>query len=351
MLVGLLLVAAGLAVAGNIGWFYLRQHVEGAALLHQEDKAISAARTLPTVPCPPFSNTSRSPQGVLDVKSIGMTAPVLGGDGATQLAVAVGHVPGSSWPGQPGTAILAAHDVTYFTDVDRLTTGSLIDFATPCRTYVYRVSGHQIVHTGTPIYSNPAQSELVLETCYPTNALFLTSQRFLVTASLVTARRTGVPTPRLETPVVPSVPAPPALAAQGLTLATNNTELGTLTLSGTPAPSWAQSMAPFNDEAAVLAEYFGAIRSAEQGQPGWWNALAKGVSITAAAPLAGATIDAYEVALGITLDATGTRLTGASLHGHLEVRTGPAPGEYTIEVAISDHHTQLTVSGWTMTAI
>ncbi len=351
LVAGIVLVVAGLVVAGNIGWFYLRQHVEGENLVHQEDRAIAGAHASRDASCAPLSDTSSGPQGLVEAKAIGMTAPVVGGDGATQLAVAVGHVPGSAWPGQRGTSILAAHDVTYFSDIDQLRQGSLVDFATPCASYVYQVSGHQVVDEGTPIYSNSAQSELVLETCYPTDALFLTDQRFLVTASLVATSTTGVPTPHLATPVTPTVPAPAALAAQGLTLATNDAELGTLALSGSPAPSWSQSMAPFDDESAVLADYFGAIRSAEQDQQGWWSALAPGVPMATAAPLSDATISGYGVALGVTLDAAGSTLTGASLQAHVYLATGPNPGEYILSAMLVDESGVLVITRWSMTPI
>lgn len=358
---GTALVLIGLVTAGNIGWFYFRSHVDGQSLVRRERTAIAraerrgpaarAASATSPVTCAAPSDTAKTPQGLLEASSIGMTAPVLGGDGDTQLSVAVGHVPTSAWPGQPGTTVLVAHDVTYFSDIGQLGAGAVVEYATPCATYLYQVSGHEVVKTGSPIYSNPTQPELVLETCYPPNALYLTDQRYLVTASLVSAAAIGVPTPHITAPITPSVPAPNALAAQGLTLATNDAPLGTLTLDGSPSASWEQSMAPYDDEAAALAEYFGAIRSVEQGQPAWWSDLAPAVPMTAAGPLAGARIEGYELALGVTLDAWGNTLTGATLSGHILVATGSRPGAYAITVTIAAHLTQLVVTGWAMTPI
>ncbi len=357
LVVGVVLVLVGLMIGGDIGWFYYRSHVDGARLEHQEQRMIAVARAhrpgggTPPTACAPYSDSATAPQGLVEAPSIGMTAPVVGGDGSPQLAVAVGHVPGSAWPGEPGTTVLAAHDVTYFSDIGQLVAGSLVEFATPCATYVYRVSGHQIVQTGSSIYSSATAQELVLETCYPENALYLTDKRYLVTANLVSRVPAGQPVPPIGPTVAPAVPAPPTLAAQGLTLATNDAELGTLTITGSPARSWEQSVAPYDDEAAALAEYFGAIRSAEQAEPQWWAALAPGVAIGAAAPLAGATISAYEVALDVTLDAAGSAFDGASLSGHVMVTGGTRPGEYAVQVTETVVDGALRVQGWTMTPL
>ena len=280
-----------------------------------------------------------------------MKAPVVGGDSNTTLDVAVGHVPASAWPGQPGTSVLVAHDVTYFSNIGNLANGAIIDYVTPCATYSYRVTGHQIVTQGSPIYSNPSESILVLETCYPVDALYFTDQRYLVTASYLWTSRIGAAVPTVTAAASPTVPAPAALASQGLTLATNDAPLGTLSIGGAPASSWRQSSGPFDDEAAVLADYFAAMHAAAQGQSTWWAALAPAVPVSAAAPLQDASISKYDRALDITLTAHGATLTGASLAADISVAGGPAPGAYTLSVTIADTEGTLIVTGWSMTKI
>ncbi len=195
--------------------------------------------------------------------SIGMNAPIVAGTDDPQLNVAVGHLTTSVWPGTGGTVVLAAHDVTYFSRINLLRPGQLIDFTTPCHTYIYRVTSYQVVATGSPIYSYSNRYELVLETCYPLNALFVSSQRYLVYAEQVAILPTGGRVPAsLPALPAPSVPAPPELASQGLTLTNNEAPLGVLHLVGRPSTMWQQSVAPLNDEAAILADYFAALRSA-----------------------------------------------------------------------------------------
>jgi len=86
---------------------------------------------------------------------------------------------------------------------------SEIDFVTPCQTFTYQVTGHQVVQKGSPVYSPSTESLLVLETCYPTNALFLTDQRYLVTAQLVSVRLNNKALPAVASPPEPNVPIPP----------------------------------------------------------------------------------------------------------------------------------------------
>ena len=324
----------------------------------EERAAITAARQVTRVPgaltdaaCSQVNESSTAPQGLLEATAIGMQAPVLAGVADAQLNVAVGHVSNSAWPGQPGTTILAAHDVTYFSEINQLQGGAEVDYVTPCVTYRYEVTGHQIISVGTPIYSTPGLPTLVLETCYPTDALFLTNQRFILEARLVSTLKRGQSPPIVAAPQVPVVPAPPALSAQGLTLVTNNAQLGVLNVAGSPTPAWQQSMAPFDDESAVLTAYFGAVRSAEQLQADWWSSLTQGVPPSSAGPLAGATIGGYATALDVTLTADGSALAGAALDAHIRVTGGPAPGEYALTVTLTNIYGTLFITGWNMAPI
>jgi len=354
--IGIAAVLAGLAIAADVGWFFYHSQQTGDSLLSAENAAIAAAGRIsrfdpvvPTAVCPPFINGGSQAQGVISASEIGMAAPVLAGDGDSQINVAVGHADGSSWPGQPGTTLFAAHDVTYFSHINQLAVHSEIDFVTPCQTFTYQVTGHQVVQKGSPVYSPSTESLLVLETCYPTNALFLTDQRYLVTAQLVSVRLNDKALPAVASPPEPNLPIPAALSAEGLTLATNDLPLGTLSLAGTPSTSWEQTMAPYDSEGDVLSEYFGALRSAEQGQGAWWVAMSPTVPISATDPLRGATITEYTARVNPSLSVAGNVLTGAELDSVVRVSGGTAPGLYNLQVSFNVAFGQLFVSQWTMT--
>jgi sortase A len=343
VVVAVLAIVGGIGIAVHIGAFYLRSKSTGAALtrqLHREARKVATGQAT----CAPLSDTATGPEALVVASSIGLNAPVEAGDSDAVLNVAVAHVPGSAWPSDPGTTLLAAHDVSYFSQIDRLTTGQTVEVTTPCATYVYSVSGHQIVPTGSPLYSSPSQNLLVLETCYPLNALFITSQRYLVTAVLQRTRLHGTPLPTAPPPLsAPSVPAPPVLAAQGLTLDDNEVQLGTLGLVGTPSASWQQSPQPLEDEAASLADYFAALRSAEQGQTSWWTDLSPAVPFSATEPLQSSRFS-YIGSLTPTLDVTGDIFTGAQIDVDVDIG-----GErYALHVSESVDADSLLITEWTL---
>jgi sortase A len=346
--VAVVAIVGGLAIGGQIAAFYLRSSTKGAALKIQYHHEATRIQTQ-HLSCPALSDAATGPEGLVSAPSIGLSAPVEAGDGDSVLNVAVGKVPGSVWPDQPGTMLLAAHDVTYFSAIDKLQVGQAVEFSTPCVTYVYKVMAHQIVAAGSPLYTTPAQSLLVMETCYPLNALFITSQRYLVTAALErsVSKATTVP-PEPSVAPAPTVPAPPQLAAQGLTLDDNDVQLGVLNLSGSPSPSWQQGPDPLSDEAAALADYFAGLRTAEQNQAAWWTQLAPAVPFADAQPIIGEHLS-YVGSLTPTLDINASTFSGAAIDVDVEVSGGSAPGRYALHVQESLTNGSLVITQWTMT--
>lgn len=335
--IGVLSICAGIAIAAQIGAFYLHSSIAGGGLVRKERTAIAATAGNASA-CQALPDGARNggqaatqPHGLLEAPSLGMVAPVLQGTGDSVLSEAVGHDPASVWPGQPGTSVLSAHDVTWFSRIGQLKPGNKISYVTPCRTYTYTVTSHVIVSAGASVYGN-GTARLILDTCYPFDALYLTPNRYLVYATLSASFPTH---PMAAVPTnwpTPTVPAPAKLAAQGLGLATNNAPLGTLHLTGSPSRAWAQSSAPFQFEAAALAGYFGLARSAAQEEPAWWKDLAPSLPASAAGPLWGGQITFYDSSMQITLHANGTKPASATLAATVTI-TGPeGTGSYDLTV-------------------
>jgi sortase A len=292
-------------------------------------------------------NSGAAPRGLLEAPALGLVAPVLEGTGDVTLNDAVGHVPASVWPGPTGTSVLSAHNVTWFSRIDRLKARDEIRYVTPCRTYTYRVTSHRVVPAGYPVYNTTVPS-IVLDTCYPLDALYLTSTRYLVYATLASTSPTSA-SPRLR-PGSPSltVRAPKALAAQGLGLDQNDGPLGVLRLTGSPSPGWRQTNTPLEAEAAALTAYFGVIRSAEQGQRTWWADLAPSVPVRAAAGLWDGNITGYDTHIDVTLRVQGNRTLGAVLTTVLTTAGSAHPGTYDLTVTETVTGRNLVVSGFTM---
>jgi sortase A len=367
-------MAAGVMIAAQIGWFPHGSSVHGATLIHQERRAIAAApvnpmacqasagRAGPAHPAHgtpaksaatesgPASGSSPGPRGLLEAPALGLVAPVEEGAGDTLLSDAVGHIPASAWPGRPGTSVFAAQDVTWFSGIDRLKAGDDIRYVTPCRTYTYRVTAHRMVPAGYPLY-NTATPSIVLDTCYPLNALYLTSTRYLVYGTLTTISPTSASRTRRPRSPQFTAPVPAALAAQGLATGQNSGWLGVLRIVGSPSWGWHQTSAPLEAEAAALTAYFGMIHSAEQGQRTWWADLAPSVPVSAAAGLWGNGIKHYDAPIDVTLRAAGQRTLGAVLTTALTTGGPAQPGIYALTVAETVTGRHLVVSKFTMERI
>ncbi len=371
---GILAIGMGVGIVAQIGAFYYHSSTAGRDLVGQERKEIAwAARSSLACHAPPSAargvirrsvalssvalssaamasramasramasrteglgdggSGGQEPHGLLEAPAIGLLAPVLQGTGDSVLGEAVGHDPASAWPGQVGTSVFSAHDVTWFSSIGKLKPGNEIRYVTPCRTYTYKVASHAVVTAGSPVY-NARIARLVLDTCYPLDALFITSTRYLVYADLISSAPTHATAARPGSWPPPTVPAPSRLKAQGLDLAHNPAPLGRLHLTGSPSPAWSQSSAPLQFEAAALAEYFGITRSAAREERAWWAALAPWVPTSTAGALWGGQLNSYDSPLVITLHVTGTRLVRATLTATVVIAGPHGPGSYDLKV-------------------
>jgi sortase A len=288
--------------------------------------------------------------GILSIPALNLTAPVEEGTDDAELNVAVGHDPSSVWPGVNGAAVFLAHDVSYFVHLNALKPGDLITYRTACNTVKFQVSEQQIVEAGSAV-SNTTGPSLVLDTCYPPNALFFTSKRLLIRATEVSAATKGgslTPAQQLVAAagghdVDYSSTAPVALQAQGLTLEQNEAPMGTMQLVNASV-AFAQSPGPLSLEAAALEAYFGGLHSGAQRQTAWWAALAPGVAMPT--QLMGATVTGHDAPLDVEIDSTGGSPTQVILSTTVTLSGGPAPGTYTETVILPVHGTTVTIGSW-----
>lgn len=372
---GVVLLWGALALTGYaIGW-QLHQRQAGGALLRTERSVVhqqKVAQQHGSTPCVVTTPQAGQLAGVLRIPALHLTAPVEEGTDDAELSVAVGHDATSVWPGQTGTSVLLAHDVSYFMHLNELQPGDRIVYQTACTTVTYTVSGQQVVQQGSPV-PNATTPMLVLDTCYPPNALFFTTQRLLVSAIESTSSSTATTT--VSTGSTPStggtgstptakgggsgisvpaqdqvsytVPAPAALVAQGLTLTQNEAPMGTMTLSGQTSPSWEQSPGPLALEAAALEAYFGGIDSAEQMQPSWWAAIA-GPGAPPPGPLLGAEITGHDSPLDVEIDSTDGVATAVVLTTTMTISGGSAPGEYDETVTTPVQGSTVQIGSWVL---
>jgi LPXTG-site transpeptidase (sortase) family protein len=361
--VGAVLVWGALGFVGYaVGWTAHKDRAQ-SVLRGPTRPADQAKAAAPCVQSPPQLGQLA---GMLTIPAIGLKAPVEEGTDDAELNVAAGHAPASVWPGAAGSAVFLAHDVSYFVHLNSLQPRDLIYYQDQCSTVAFRVSGQKIVNAGDPVY-NSTTPTVILDTCWPTNALFYTTQRLLVSAdedlsapplaaratSTSGRRRPHVPLTRPTTPKLPaadmvgySVPAPPALVAQGLTLSQNEAPMGTMTLTGDPSSAWEESPGPLALTSAGLQAYFGGIHAAEQTRNDWWAAVGPGVTMPA--PLANAQITGHDSPLDIAINSVGGVPQSITMTSDVTVSGGSAPGSYHLAVTGGVRGSTVTITSWGM---
>jgi len=124
--------------------------------------------------------------GMLEIPRLSVNAIVVQGDSSDVLRRAVGHIPGTPLPGQPGNVALAGHRDTIFRPLRNIAAGDLIELRTDTGVIRYRVSSTKIVPpSDVAVLESRGQNELTLVTCYPFYYVGHAPKRFIVTASEV----------------------------------------------------------------------------------------------------------------------------------------------------------------------
>ncbi len=122
--------------------------------------------------------------GRLDLPRLGLSALVAEGVDDATLGVAVGHVPGTAFPGEPGNVALAGHRDTVFRVLEEVRPEDLLRLVTPDGAFEYRVQWLAIVDPGRTDLVGPADDErvLTLVTCYPFGYVGRAPLRYVVRA-------------------------------------------------------------------------------------------------------------------------------------------------------------------------
>ena len=123
--------------------------------------------------------------GRISIERLGVSAIVRAGSDARTLSLAVGHVPGTAFPGEDGNVGLAGHRDTFFRRLKDIETGDAIVLATPEGSFTYRVQRTVVVEpTDVWVLDSTSQPALTLVTCYPFSYIGSAPQRFIVRAIL-----------------------------------------------------------------------------------------------------------------------------------------------------------------------
>jgi sortase A len=211
--------------------------------------ATSPSQSTPnTAPAPP-----PAPQGdavaVISIPKISLEKTVVEGTGVPDLKKGPGHYTNTPLPGQPGNAAIAGHRTTYgapFGNIGELNAGDEIDVTTKQGSFVYKVTGQQVVDpSDVSVLAPTNDNRLTLTTCHPK---YSAAKRLVITAALQGPAAQGTNTSTTVTPPAPSA----STSGNGSTTTTDKdastisnpaAQLSGATLSGTadsktPAVLW-----------------------------------------------------------------------------------------------------------------
>lgn len=166
--------------------------VNSASAASAEQGASHALHRGAVVPMPPDGQVV----GELIVPRLRMKIVVEQGYSREILRRAVGHIPGTSLPGQPGNVVLAGHRDTFFRPLRDIRAGDLITLSTGHGKFQYQVQSTVVVAPSHVEVLRPSSGNmLTLITCFPFYYVGAAPNRFVVRARQVDA----LPEARLDT--------------------------------------------------------------------------------------------------------------------------------------------------------
>jgi sortase A len=175
------IAALGLTVFAQGAW------IQGKATLAQyllEDAFAESIDTGKRVK--PWSWADTWPVAKIEIPRIGKSAIALAGSSGQALAFGPGHLDRSADPGEPGTAVYAAHRDTHFAFLSAVKPGDAIEVTrADGRTFTYETTGSEIVRwDNSGISADARGTQLALVTCWPLDGKTRGPLRYVVHATL-----------------------------------------------------------------------------------------------------------------------------------------------------------------------
>ena len=143
----------------------------------------SSGSVAPAVGMPRVRYAQGQSMGWIEIPRLGVSAVVAHGTDERTLRRAVGHIPGTSTPGEGGNVGLAAHRDTFFRALQEVRASDRIQLVMPGSVHSYRVEDVSIVRPdANEVLDDTPVSTLTLVTCYPFEYIGAAPYRFIVRA-------------------------------------------------------------------------------------------------------------------------------------------------------------------------
>lgn len=144
-----------------------------------------------------------NPQPVLDgapvarfeIPRLNLDTVLIEGVTDTDLRHAIGHIPGTAFPGRSGNVGVAGHRDTFFRPLRNIRSGDLITLTTTTATYQYQVESTEVVAPERSDVLNPTKEpHLTLVTCFPFYYVGSAPKRFIIHAREIAPEQPAPPT-------------------------------------------------------------------------------------------------------------------------------------------------------------
>jgi sortase A len=124
--------------------------------------------------------------GRIEIPRLLLSAVVFEGVDKTTLRRAVGHIPGTALPGQPGNVGLSGHRDTFFRPLKDLRIKDEVQLSTLKGNFEYEVESLRVVEPdNVGVLASSGENVLTLVTCYPFYYVGPAPQRWIVRARQV----------------------------------------------------------------------------------------------------------------------------------------------------------------------
>jgi sortase A len=124
--------------------------------------------------------------GRIEIPRVLLSVIVVEGVDKTDLRRAVGHIPGTALPGQPGNVGLAGHRDTFFRSLKDVRIKDEVQLSTLQGNFKYEVESLRVVEPeSVGVLASSGEKVLTLVTCYPFYFVGPAPQRWIVRARQV----------------------------------------------------------------------------------------------------------------------------------------------------------------------
>ena len=187
---------SGFALAD--GWIFQRRESADLDRLLHKQRVVSAST--------PRRESSLSPRGAqapatdgligrIEIPRLLLSAVVVEGISNTTLRRAVGHIPGTALPGQPGNVGISGHRDTFFRPLKDLKIKDEIQFCTLNGSFRYVVESIIVVDPNSVgVLAPSSENLLTLVTCYPFFYIGAAPKRFVARARQMPAQALAMST-------------------------------------------------------------------------------------------------------------------------------------------------------------